>query len=69
VVDDSFFLIFNSTEEQVDFVLPPAECGEGWQIVIDTHQGMITKIGNQFEPGDTLSVPDRCVIVLRCPMT
>jgi isoamylase len=67
VVDDSFFLIFNSSEERVDFVLPSAECGEGWQIVIDTHAGMIAEKGDDFKPGDVLSVPDRCVIVLNCP--
>jgi glycogen operon protein len=67
IVDDSFFIIFNNTSDTVDFKLPAADCGDGWRIVIDTNAGMISETGEDFKPGDVLSVPDRSVMVLICP--
>jgi isoamylase len=67
LVDDSFILIFNSSAEPVDFVLPSADCGAEWHIVIDTHRGVIAEPDEAFRPGDVVTVPDRSVLVLRCP--
>ncbi|WP_031526476.1 glycogen debranching protein GlgX [Dyadobacter crusticola] len=67
IVDDSFFLIFNSTAEQVEFTLPSAECGNEWHVVIDTNAGMITEENDDLKPGEVLMIPDRSVMVLKCP--
>lgn len=65
--DDSFFIIFNSTDQPVDFKLPSAECGDQWHIVIDTNADMISDTQDDFKPGDVVTVPDRCVMALKCP--
>jgi isoamylase len=67
IYDDSFFVIFNSTDTPVDFRLPTEECGDQWHIVIDTNAGMISESTDDFKPGDIVSVPDRSVMVLKCP--
>ncbi|KQS30948.1 glycogen debranching protein GlgX [Dyadobacter sp. Leaf189] len=67
IVDDTFFLIFNCTQEAVDFVLPSDDCGDEWRIVIDTDACMIAESGDDFKPGEVLSIPDRSVMVLKCP--
>jgi len=67
LVDDSFILIFNCSAEPVDFVIPSADCGAQWHVVIDTNLGVIAEQDDAFKPGDVISVPDRCVMVLRCP--
>jgi len=37
VYDDSFFLLFNSGDQELDFVLPPARWGvSSWTVVVDT---------------------------------
>ncbi|HET7523095.1 MAG TPA: glycogen debranching protein GlgX, partial [Acidimicrobiales bacterium] len=36
VVDDSFFLIFNSWENELDFILPEARWSPQWEVVLDT---------------------------------
>ncbi|WP_439558063.1 glycogen debranching protein GlgX, partial [Dyadobacter sp.] len=67
IVDDTFFLIFNCTPEAVDFVLPSDDCGDEWRIIIDTDAGMIAESGDDFKPGEVLTIPDRSVMVLKCP--
>src|SRR6266545_239737 len=34
--DDSFMLCFNASEIMLEFIMPPAEFGEKWQVEIDT---------------------------------
>ncbi len=36
VVDDSFLLLFNAADAEIDFTLPAAEYGERWEIAVDT---------------------------------
>ncbi|MET9223739.1 glycogen debranching protein GlgX [Streptomyces sp. NPDC003300] len=36
VTDDSFLVLVNSHDEQVDFTVPAGAFGDGWQIVVDT---------------------------------
>jgi isoamylase len=36
VWDRSFYLCFNSWDQPIDFVLPPAPWGERWEVVVDT---------------------------------
>ncbi|MCF2517027.1 glycogen debranching protein GlgX [Dyadobacter sp. CY351] len=67
IVDDSFLLIFNNSDEAVDFVLPSEECGNEWEIVIDTDAGMIAESGDDFKPGEVLTVPASSIMVLKCP--
>ncbi|MET9021700.1 glycogen debranching protein GlgX [Actinopolymorpha sp. NPDC004070] len=36
IVDDSFLLLFNASEEDLEFALPPQKYGEAWETVLDT---------------------------------
>ncbi len=41
IVDDSFLLLFNAHHEEIDFVLPPVEYGQGWVAVLDTAEAFV----------------------------
>jgi glycogen operon protein len=36
VIDDSFYLLFNAWNEELDFCLPSARYGAAWEVVLDT---------------------------------
>ena len=36
IVDDSFLICFNAHYEAIDFTIPTADYGAGWQLVVDT---------------------------------
>jgi isoamylase len=62
-VDDSFMLCFNASEIMLEFVLPPAEYGEKWQVEFDTANPA------NIEPaivaaGGKIPVPARSLVVL-----
>jgi glycogen operon protein len=39
ITDDSFYIIFNSSESDVDFTLPDKNWGESWIKILDTYNG------------------------------
>ena len=63
VVDDSFLLLFNAHDENLDFTLPPEEYAPAWLCVVDT-AGM----PQSLEPtpaSEVLSVPAKGLVVLQ----
>ena len=64
VVDDSFLLLFNAADTGLDFVMPGADYGERWEILIDT-----TKPLDVEQPSIKADTPahveGRAVLVLR----
>ncbi|MBD0295785.1 MAG: glycogen debranching protein GlgX [Flavisolibacter sp.] len=69
IVDDSFYVIFNASELQLPFILPPEKFGGRWLKVIDTAEGFIEEKGSTAHvPGDVLKVHSRSVIVLKEPL-
>ncbi|OMB97376.1 glycogen debranching enzyme GlgX [Mycobacterium sp. NS-7484] len=62
VVDDSFLLCFNAHYEPIEFALPPAQFAARWVPAISTSANSIT---DPIEPGDTVSVDARAVLVLQ----
>ncbi len=69
IVDDSLLLCFNAHWEQIAFVVPPAEFGRSWDVVIDTNEPLIPAEDQQrsVQAGGFLSVEGRSVVVLRRP--
>ncbi len=63
VVDDSFVLCFSAHDEPLEFVVPSAEYGSAWEVVLDTlrpdESGLIA------EPGSTVTVGPRAMVVLQ----
>jgi isoamylase len=65
VVDDSFLLLFNASEEDIDFTLPASKYGEAWQRELDTTEGWVD--GPEVKAGDKVRALSRSVVVLRRP--
>jgi glycogen operon protein len=63
VRDDSFLLLFNASETDLKFEIPPARYGERWTRVLDT--ALPAEPGGAARPGDTVDVCNRSLQVLR----
>jgi glycogen operon protein len=63
VGDDCFYLVFNASDEQIEFTLPPADYAEGWTVVVDT-----AELGDvdpaTVKAGESLTVAARATVVL-----
>ncbi|MEV4510893.1 glycogen debranching protein GlgX [Dactylosporangium sp. NPDC049525] len=62
-LDDSFLLLVNAHDEPVQFVIPPAEYGDAWELVIATAADFLRE-GVSYGAGGAITVPDRSLIVL-----
>jgi isoamylase len=66
VLDDSFFLAFNTIPTAVGFCIPNADHGRRWKVVIDTaRDGAFPEDGHEVDAGSTLDVAERSLLVLR----
>ncbi|HEV7898024.1 MAG TPA: glycogen debranching protein GlgX [Planosporangium sp.] len=67
LVDDSFILCFNANDDWLEFVLPSAEYGQKWELVIDTGEFPSdgVKAARAVEASGRLFVRDRSFIVLK----
>jgi len=62
---DSFLLLFNAGERDLEFTLPPPRYGVLWSKVLDTAVPLISAHDvTVVEPGDVIGVPSRSVQVL-----
>ncbi len=66
VRDDSFLLLFNASERDLDFVLPPAMYGERWDRLLDTAQPLpAAGQDGAAKPGDVVTITSRSLQLLR----
>ncbi|HWG64036.1 MAG TPA: glycogen debranching protein GlgX [Streptosporangiaceae bacterium] len=65
VADDSFLLLFNASELDLDFAIPPSRYGAAWSRVLDTADPLGAGEVAAAKPGDPLSVTSRSIQVLR----
>ncbi|WP_341999018.1 glycogen debranching protein GlgX [Microbacterium sp. LWH7-1.2] len=63
IADDHFIVLFNAGDDVVDFVIPDVEFSPEWDVIVDT-AGLHANTA-PVEPGSTLSVPGRSLMVLR----
>jgi glycogen operon protein len=66
IVDDSFLVIFNASDQPIDWCIPGPQWSRRWTIDLDTSdpkRGSARTINKR--PGDTLEVLDRSMVVLR----
>ena len=68
IVDDSFLVMFNAHYEPLDIVVPPAEYGTWWTLVLDTADGDHGG-GDSFGPGAVVTVEARSTVVLSRPVS
>jgi isoamylase len=64
IVGDSFYLVFNAAEDNVDFRLPEARWGERWRLEVDTRCA-VEPAPEEFEAGQAVTVDGRTLLVLR----
>lgn len=66
IVDDNFFIIFNTHHKAIDFKLPPAEWGSPWHRVLDTYTGICNENSfESFRAGHVVTVEGRSVILFK----
>jgi isoamylase len=66
VHDDSFLLLFNASDHDLSFVIPPRRYGSRWCKVLDTAVG-VTEFEHEsaVKPGDVITVINHSVQLLR----
>ena len=68
VMDDSFFLVVNAWDQELEFTLPEARWGPLWEVVLDTAGYGFAGDGNPADhrpAGAVLAISGRRMIVLR----
>ena len=63
VTDRNFLVLFNANGEDVEFVLPPDEYSENWEVVVDT--AGISVSTDPVAAGSTITAHSRSTLVLR----
>ncbi|WP_111767257.1 glycogen debranching protein GlgX [Nakamurella deserti] len=63
VYDDNFLLLFNAHDDVLEFVVPGAEYGQDWTVVIDT-ASEVSRI-DHISAGDPVPVPSKAMVVLQ----
>ncbi len=64
IVDDSFLLMFNASEDDLEFRIPPEGYGEAWEPVLDTADDDLRERIAMLA-GDRLKVVSRSLLVMR----
>jgi glycogen operon protein len=68
IIDDSFYILFNAHSDNLQYTLPSDRYGSTWKKVLDTADPRLEKLeGDEFKPGESISVPGNSIIVLACP--
>jgi glycogen operon protein len=65
VVDDSFYVLYNAHYEPLAFILPKADWGKEWKVVLDTNKPLPEEEEHVYKPGDEMPVESRSLKVLR----
>jgi glycogen operon protein len=65
ITDDSFLLMFNAAEHDVEFIIPPAEYGERWVTELDTAVPRRAGDPPRVKSRDTVQLMHRSLLVLR----
>jgi glycogen operon protein len=66
ITDDSFYLLFNAHNEQIEFTLPTCPWGDRWEKVIDTNEPVPDlREHREWNAGEQVKVEGHSVVVLR----
>ena len=66
ITDESFLLMFNAAENDIDFTIPAADFGEQWLSIVDTADPIPQPGGGvSVKPGDTLPLMARSFRLLQ----
>ncbi|MBF6216027.1 glycogen debranching protein GlgX [Nocardia puris] len=67
ITDDSFLLCFNAHDQDLEFALPGTDYGGPWTVALDC-SAPDGAAEATHEAGAVLTVPARCLLVLRCSL-
>lgn len=67
MIDDNFYIIFNAHYESLDYKLPSEQYAKNWRVLLDTAKDSIEET-EQFNPGDTINVSARSIVLLHHPI-
>jgi isoamylase len=72
MIDDSFLVAFNASDQEITFTIPDEVYGEGWLVALDTFDveaGSVSFFDDvpPLMPGVEFKVADRSIVVLRRP--
>jgi glycogen operon protein len=68
IVDDSFYLLFNGWDQEIDFTLPPGRWAWSWDVVLDTgdrRAGQADAARPRRPAGGVIRVPGPRLLVLQ----
>jgi isoamylase len=65
ITDDTLLVLLNAQPESVDFMLPTAHPGAGWEVVIDTGDAGMREPPPRVDEGSRVAVVGRSLKVLR----
>ena len=65
IIDDSFLLLFNASENDLQFVIPPRRYGPRWSKILDTAYPVAEFDESPVKPGDVISVLNYSLQLLR----
>ncbi|WP_367045862.1 glycogen debranching protein GlgX [Streptomyces sp. Je 1-332] len=68
ITDDSFLMMFNASDQPLEFVVP-VNHGRQWEVIVDTSlaEGVPPDTGAKAGAGERLTLTDRSLTVLRRP--
>jgi isoamylase len=65
VIDDSFYIIFNASENPLDYTLPHANYAADWQVLVNTNQASFSPDDKIYKASESIHVEGRSVILLQ----
>jgi isoamylase len=63
--DDSFILLFNASENPIDFRLPVDRWGENLATVLDTNEPAVEELAKRYAAGEAVALESRSIVVLQ----
>lgn len=69
VIDDNFYIIFNSHHEALDYQLPGTKYAPDWRVLVDTSKPVFNPTDKIFKPGEKIHVVGRSIILLQHQLT
>lgn len=65
IVDDNFYLIFNTNAVALDFMLPSDGFSSSWKVVMDTNVVQPQEEPQVFTPQSAVKVAPRSIVLLQ----
>ena len=69
VIDDSFYVIFNSSRFKLKYKLPKKEYGDHWIKILDTEKHLLNEENDEvYQPEETVTISPRSTVLLKKPL-